>query len=239
MSGPRGKFTRARKHAERKTMQKAFNALKAQVAKNTSTLEKTVEGKQIYVENSDVLPANSFVTIDLMDGLAQGVADTGSGGSVSDGARIGNSINVKSLSLKFYLEGFRIGANPANPAVKSAGLHRVIIYDSPCGDALTASDILREATTATAAMRSHYNVAIQQGKIYNVWYDRTFVLSDAKPAIPLEFYKKWKNGKKVLYDDNTTSAANFRPRMLLINLDVAPGGSNSVFYSSKIRFEDM
>jgi hypothetical protein len=228
-----------RKFGRKADMRAALNKLKSQVAKNTSTLEKTIEGKQVYVENSDTLPSSSFVTIDLLDGLVQGVADTGSGSSVADGARIGNSINVKSLSLKFYLEGFRIGANPANPQVKSAGLHRVIIYDSPCGESLTATHILREATTAIAAMRSHYNVAIEKGKMYNIWYDRTFVISDAKPAIPLEFYKKWKNGKKVLYDDNTSAPSNFKPRMLIISENVPAGGNNSVYYSSKVRYEDM
>ncbi len=223
-----------------KRLRSQMAAVSKAVAKHEAMLKNTVESKQIYVENSSAIPTgNSFTHIQLLDGLAQGVADTGSGGTVQTGARIGNSINCKSLSLRFILDGFRIGANPANPAVKTAGLHRVIIYDSPCGEDLLAADLLREATTEIAAMRSHYNVAIQQGKMYNIWYDRTFVLSDAKPAAVVNFRKKWKKGKKVLYDDTATAPSNFRPKMLVISTDVAPGGNNTVSFSSKLRFDDL
>ncbi len=226
--------------SRKKRLSTAFNALKKNVKKNTMMLKKTVESKQIYVENSTSIPQGpSFTHIQLLDGLAQGVADTGSGGTTATGARIGNSINVKSLSLRFILDGYRIGADPANPAVKTAGLHRVIIYDSPCGDDLVAADLLREATTEISAMRSHYNVAIQQGKMYNIWFDKTYVLSDAKPACVVNFQKKWKHGKQVLYDDTATSPSNFRPKMLIVSLDVPPGGTNSISFSSKLRYEDL
>jgi len=225
---------RYRKVARKSTM--SFSLMK-QVKKNTKLLKNTIEGKQIYRETSQALVDNTFLHVDVLDGLAQGVADTGSGSSVSTGARIGNSINVKSLSLRMVLDGTVYAASPTNPAAKSGGMHRVIIYNSPCGEDLQATDILREPLSAFSGMRSHYQTQIAQGKMYNIWFDKTYVLSDAKPSVHLNFVKKWKNGKKVLYDGNSTTASNFRPKVLVINY--ALPGNNIFSYSFKCRYEDL
>lgn len=215
----------------------AFNALKANVKKNTQMLKQTIEGKQIYVETSQPLVDNTFTHVNILDGLAQGVADTGSGSTVETGARIGNSINVKSISLRMVLDGTVYAASPTNPAAKSGGMHRVIIYNSPCGEDLLATDILREPLTAFSGMRSHYQTAIAQGKMYQIWYDKTHVLSDANPSVHLNFVKKWKDGKKVLYDGTATQPSNFRPKVLIINY--ALPGNNIFSYSFKCRYEDL
>ena len=234
------KGVQARKMARRSRMSKAFNALKQNVKKNTMLLKNTVEGKQIYIESSHEL-SNGFESspTNLLDGLAQGVADTGTGATVSTGARIGNSINVKSITSRILLNGRRYAASVQNPNARSGGTHRVIIYNSPCGEQLTAQDILRSTDAGPAGLRSLYKIDVEQGKMYNIWYDKTFVLSDAKPEVLINFRKTWKHGKQVLYDNNTTNPSNFFPRMLIVSFDVPPGATNFASYTFKTRYEDL
>ncbi len=218
---------------------KAMRKLKAQVKANTKMLKQTVEAKQIYITNSNVLEDDDTFEQEMLDGLAQGVADTGTGSTVSAGARIGNSINVKSLTARIILDGRRYLANPQNPAAKSGGTHRLIIYDSPCGESLTAADILRDSASTTGQLRSHYKVDVAQGKMYNIWYDKTFFLSDAKPEVLVQFSKRWKNGKQVIYDNNSTQPSNFRPKFLVVSHNVPPGLNNMCDYGIKLRYEDL
>ena len=225
---------------DRNRKQSAFNKLKKNVQKNTKMLKNTVEGKQIYIETSHSL-SDGFETTptNLMDGLAQGVADTGTGSTVSTGARIGNSINVKSISARILLNGVRYSPSVANPNAKSGGTHRVIIYNSPCGESLVAQDILKETSSGMAGLRSPLNINVAQGKMYDIWYDETHVLSDARPEVLIQFYKKWKDGKQVLYDNNNTQPSNFRPRMIIVSDDVPPGATNYASYSFKTKYEDL
>lgn len=219
---------------------KAMRKLKAQVKANTAMLKQTVEAKQIYISASHTL-SDGFESspTNMLDGLAQGVADTGSGATVTTGARIGNSINVKSITARILVNGRRYSPSTANPNARSGGTHRVIIYNSPCGEQLTASDILRSTSSGLSGLRSSYQINVAQGKMYNIWYDRTFVLSDAKPEVLIQFAKRWKNGKQVLYDNNTVQPSNFAPRMLVVSDDVPPGGTNYVSYTFKTRYEDL
>lgn len=232
------KYMKAAKMARKSRLSKAFNALKSQVSKNTATLKQTVEAKQIYIASSDVLSDGDFFKVSLLDGLAQGIADTGTGATVETGARIGNSINCKHISGRIVLNGQNYAVNPTNPNGKSGGNYRVLIYNSPCGEDLTEADILRESGSTTAALRSHYNVDVAKGKMYDIWMDKTVFLSDAKPSVLLNFSKKWKHGKQVIYDNNATQASNFRPRMLIVCQDV-PSTFSSVNYSFKTRYEDL
>ncbi len=228
---------KANKHARRSRLGKAFNALKANVKKNTMLLKNTVEGKQIYRDDESVaLTLDSFSKFDVLDGLAQGVADTGTGSTTATGARIGNSINIKSITLNMFLDG-ATNVTVANPNGRVAGNYRVIIYNSPCGEALDETHILRNGSTTDQAIVSHYKIDIAQGKMYEIWSDRMFCLSDANPCKKLNFRKVWKNGKQVLYDNNNTTPSNFRPRVLVI------GDSNANIdrfsYSFKVRYEDL
>ena len=77
------KGVQARKMARTNRMRKAFNALKANVRKNTVALRNTVEGKQMYRETSQTLANNTFQEIEILDGLAQGVADTATGSTTA------------------------------------------------------------------------------------------------------------------------------------------------------------
>lgn len=210
----------------------------AQVRKNTALLRKTIEAKQIYIAGSAVLSQGDFYKVTVIDGLAQGVADTGTGSTVSTGARIGNSINVKHMSGRIVLDGTNYVANPTNPNAKSGGTYRVIIYNSPCGADLTEADILRESGSTTAAMRSHYNVDVAQGKMYQIWFDKTYSISDAKPMALINFSKKWSDGKQVIYDNGATQPSNFRPRMLIV-CDNVPSTFASINHSFKTRYEDL
>lgn len=219
------KGVQARKMARRNRLSKAFSALKANVAKNSAMLRNTVEGKQMYRETSQTLADNTFQELEVLDGLAQGIADTATGSTASTGARIGNSINVKSLSLRMVFDGTRYSADPANPSAKSGGMHRIIIYNSPCGEALIAQDLLRETSSAFTGIRSHYNTNVSQGKMYEIWYDKTIHLSDAKPSSLIHFVKRWKKGKKVIYDNNTVTPSNFKPRVLVVSDNVSQSRS--------------
>lgn len=227
------------KRAKAKRVAKSLNNLVKQVKANTAMLKQTVEGKQSYYSTSQLLGNSSFNTFDIFSSLSQGVADTASGTSVSDGARIGNSINLKHMSGRILIDSYRYGGDPANPAVKSGGMHRVIVYNSPCGEVLNAADILRDGTSAFAAMRSPYRVDIEQGKMYQIWLDKTFFLSDAKPAVLMNLSKKWKNGHKVIYDDNNGTPSNFRPRLLVISEDVPPTTGNVLSMTIKSKYEDL
>ena len=212
----------------------AMAKLSKQVRANTAMLKQTVEPKQIYYAGSNAVSSGSTSHSEVLGGLSQGVADTGTGTSVSAGARIGNSINVKHISARILLDGYRYAADPNNPSVKTGGMHRVIIYNSPCGEALNATDILKDATTTIAAMRSSYNVDVAQGKMYDIWYDKLVFLSDAKPGCLLNFSKKWKNGKQVIFDNNNQYPSNFRPRMVVISHNCMPSGNTLNFNELQI-----
>ncbi len=218
-------------------LKKQLRALKADVLKNTRMLNQTIEAKQIYRSNITPLAENQFDIIEVLDGLAQGVADTGTGATVSTGARIGNSINVKSITFNMLLDGTNYAVDPQNTTGKSGGLYTVIVYNSPCGDSLDEGDILREASTTVRAMKSHYKVDIEQGKMYEIWSDRLVCLSNAKPCANLDFTKSWKHGKQVLYDNNTTSPSNFKPRVLVIGYNNK--NDDNFHYSIKVRYEDL
>lgn len=215
-----------------------MNKLDKRVKTLEQSLKQTLEGKQIYRENEGVaLQLNTFNKFDVLDGLAQGVADTGSGATVSTGARIGNSINVKSLTLKMFLDAQNLAVSTNNPQGKVHGNYRVIVYNSPCGEALDETDILKNGSTTDQAIISHYKVNIGQGKMYDIWFDQLFCVSDANPCKKITFSKRWKNGKEVIYDGNATSPSNFRPRVLVI------GDSNANIdmftYAFKCRYEDL
>jgi hypothetical protein len=230
-----------RKRVVRRKNKKAkssVSALTRQVRQNTALLRQTVEAKQLYITTSAVLADGDFYQIGIMPGLNQGVADTGTGATVQTGARIGNSINVKHISARINLNGHNYAVNPTNPNGKTGGSYRVIIYNSPCGEELYQSDILREAASTTAAMRSHYNADVAKGKMYQIWYDKTFHLSDANPAKLIQFSKKWKNGKQVIYDNNVSSPSNFLPRMLVVCHDV-PSTFSKINFSFKTKYEDL
>jgi hypothetical protein len=237
MSDRQAQFKANKTYRRARKTKKKVTQLAKQVAKNTAMLKQTVEGKQLYVETSNPLVDNTFLHLDLLDDSSQGVADTDTGPAVSTGARIGNSINVKSISLRMVLDGTVYAASPTNPAAKSGGMHRIIIYNSPCGEDLVATDILREGLTAFSGMRSHFQTQIAQGKMYNIWFDKTIVLSDSRPSAHLNFVKKWKDGKKVIYDGNSILPSNFRPKILVINY--ALPGNNIFSYSFKTKYEDL
>lgn len=230
-------YARSQRSKDNKVLRKAFNALKKNVKKNTMLLKNTVESKQIYRSNITPLSENQFDEIEVLDGLAQGVADTGTGATVSTGARIGNSINVKSISFNMLLDGTNYAVDPTNTTGKSGGLYRVIVFNSPCGDSLSETDILREASTTVRALKSHYKIDIEQGKMYEIWMDKVFCLSNAKPCQNLDFIKRWKDGKQVLYDNNATTPSNFRPKVLIVGYNNK--NNDNFHYSIKVRYEDL
>lgn len=214
-----------------------YKNLQKQVQANTALLKQTVEGKQIYISGRDPQALNGFSYYNIMDGLAQGVADTGTGSAVSTGARIGNSVNVKSITLKMLLNGQHYTVDPLNPNGKSLGLYRLIVYNSPCGATLSKDDILREAGTSSTCLKSHYKIDVAQGKMYEIWYDRVFCIDDAHTCKNMDFTKRWKNGKKLIFDDNNVSPSNFKPRVLLIGVDNV--NSDDFHYSFKVKYEDL
>lgn len=226
-----------KKDAVSKAVRK-YNQLQKQVQQNTAQLKQTVEGKQIYrsAAGSAIL-LNTFNEYQIMDGLAQGVADIGTGATTATGARIGNSINVKSITLRMLLDAQNLAASVANPQAKVHGNYRCIVYNSPCGEDLTVQDILKDNSTTDLALKSHYKIQVGQGKMYEIWSDRTFCVSDAFPCKNLDFTKRWKNGKKVIYDANNTTPSNFRPKVLLIGDTNA--NVDSFSYSFKVRYEDL
>lgn len=216
---------------------KTVSKLAAQVKKNTSLLKNTVEGKQIYKSGVDPQGLNSFEYYTVMDGLAQGVADTGTGATVSTGARIGNSINIKSITMRMMLNGQHYTVDPLNPQGKCTGVYRLLIYNSPCGETLSKDDILRDASTSTQALKSHYNIDVAKGKMYEIWYDKIICIDDAHTCKDINFVKKWKHGKQVIYDNNTTSPSNFQPRVLLLGVNNV--NTDDFHYSFKVRYEDL
>ena len=221
---------------------RAKSRLAVQVKKNTDLLRKTIEGKQIYIQTSgdlDDTNTNNIKVINLIDGLAQGVADTGTGSAVSTGARIGNSINVQSLSVRMILDGQQKSATAQNPQAKSLGAVRCLIVDSPEGQAFSVSDILHDATTQERRIVSMYQTAQNITKKYKVLFDKTYTFTDASCMKPVLFYKKYANGgKKLNYDNNATSPNNYRPQLIMLTYN-CDGNVNQFFLESKVKFLDM
>lgn len=209
-----------------------------QVRANTRLLKNTVEGKQIYKSGVDPQGVDSFKYYAVMDGLAQGVADTGTGSTTATGARIGNSINVKSITMKMMINGSNTVIDPTfNQQGKAIGTYRVIVYNSPCGSILGKDDILREAGTTTTAMKSHYQINVAQGKEYEIWLDKLISINESKTLGNCDFVKRWKDGKKVIFNNNTVSPSNFYPRVLVIGMDNV--NTDAFHYSFKVRYEDL
>ena len=221
---------------------RAKSRLATQVRRNTQLLKKTVEGKQLYIQTSgdlDDTNTNNVKVLNLIDGLAQGVADTGTGSQVSTGARIGNSINVQSLSLRLVLDGQQKSATVQNPQAKSLGSVRCIIVDSPEGQAFTLEDILHDATSQERRIVSMYQTAQNITKKYTVLYDKIFTFTDASTMKHIMFHKKYGNGgKKIQYDNNATSPNNYRPQLIMMTYN-CDGNVNQFFLESKVKFIDM
>lgn len=225
------------KFGRKADMRSAFNKLKGRVSKLQAQSRSLIENKQIYKTNIFSLPVDDETTFQMLDGLVQGVADTGTGATVATGARIGNSISVKTIQAKFLFDDVLTGASPTNPNAKSVGMYRIIIYNSPCGKQLDPDKIVRDASTAQNALTSTYNVAVAQGEMYDIWYDKMFCLSDANPCKMINFVKKWKDGHKVIYDNNTTSPSNFNPQVAIFSFKNQT--NNRLNYHIKVRYEDL
>lgn len=225
------------KFGRKADMRSAFNKLKGKVSKLQKQSRNLIENKQIYSTNILTLPVDDETTFSLLNGLAQGVADTGTGASVSTGARIGNSISVKTIQAKFLFDDVLTGATPTNPNAKSVGMYRIIIYNSPCGKQLDPDKIVRDASTAQNALTSTYNVAVNTGEMYDIWYDKMFCLSDATPCRMVNFVKKWKDGHKVIYDDNAVMPSNFNPQVAIFSFKNQT--TNRLNYHIKVRYEDL
>ena len=239
--------TSVKKHAQymarlKRRRYRAKSRLAVQVKKNTQLLRKTVEGKQIYINTSgdlDDTATNNIKVINLIDGLAQGVADTGTGSSVSSGARIGNSVNVQSLSFRLILDGQQKGATVQNPQAKSLGAVRVLLVDSPEGQSFVVEDFLRSYTSASDRIVSMYQVAQNITKKYTILYDKCYTFTDASTMKHITFRKKYMNGgKKIIYDNNATSPNNYRPQLILLTYN-CDGNVNQFFLESKVRYIDM
>lgn len=243
---PKRKFSKTQSVKKLFSKAKKFRSkgksLASQVKRNTDLLRKTIEGKQVYIQTSgdlDDTNTNNIKVISLIDGLAQGVADTGTGASVSTGARIGNSITVQSLSVRMILDGQQKSATAQNPQAKSLGAVRCLIVDSPEGQGFQVSDILHDSTTQERRIVSMYQTAQNITKKYKVLFDKTYTFTDASCMKPVMFYKKYANGgKKLNYDNNATAPNNYRPQMILLTYN-CDGNVNQYFLESKIRFLDM
>lgn len=222
---------------------RAKSRLAVQVKKNTQLLRKTIEGKQLYITTGgdlDDTSTNNIKVLNLIDGLAQGVADTGTGSTVSTGARIGNSINVQSLSLRMVLDG-------QQNSVKARGSVRVMIVDSPEGQAFQLQDILNNSTSSYDRIVSNYQTSQNVTKKYTVLFDKVYTFTDSSTMKHIMFRKKYGNGgKKLNYDGNSFVPNNYRPQLIMMTYncgDPANTGEGGVVnqfrLESKVKFIDM
>ncbi len=225
------------KFGRKADMRSAFNKLAGRVSKLQAQNRSLIENKQIYKTNILSLPIDDETTFSMLDGLVQGVADTGTGSSVADGARIGNSICVKTIQAKFLFDDIMTSPTVPNPQAKSVGMYRIILYNSPCGKQLDPDKIVRDASTAQNALTSTYKVSVAQGEMYDIWYDKMFCLSDATPCRMINFVKKWKDGYKVIYDNNATTPSNFNPQVAVFSYKNQ--NTNRLNYHIKVRYEDL
>lgn len=214
--------------------------LSLRVKKVENLVKKSMEAKQVYIQTSGpISTAENKASVQLIDGLAQGVADTGTGSAVTTGARIGNSINVQSMSFRLTLDATRVSVSTQNPNGKTTGCCRVMVVNSPNGEDLDIADVLRDDTSEIRRITSPLKTDIAANKQYKVLYDKIFTFSNSQPMKHILFKKKYKNGLKVRYDDGATNPSNFRPKLFLMNYDGSAGGnSNSYILDSKIRYFD-
>lgn len=236
---PMGKIYKAPRPKPRRSTKKS-KALTKRVKKLENKVNKSIDAKQIYVQTSGNLNDTSdSATITLIDGLAQGVADTGTGSTVSTGSRIGNSINVQSISCKLLLDASKISTAVTNPNAKTTCAVRVIMVNSASGEALALSEVLRDVSSMERAMVSHYETAVQQGKKYQILFDKVYHFSNAVEQRSIDIYKKWKEGYKAIYDDNQTEPSNFKPRLLLHYFEKANADNTCDYYiEAKCRYFD-
>ncbi len=226
-----------RKYGRKADLRTAYNKLAGRVATLQKNHRALIENKQIYVSNVLTLPIDDETTFQFMNGLAQGVADTGTGSTTATGARIGNSISVKTIQAKFLFDDIMTSPTVPNPQAKSVGMYRIVIYNSPCGKQLDPEKILRDNSTAQLALTSTYQISVDTGEMYDIWYDKMFCLSDANPCKMINFVKKWKDGYKVIYDDNAVMASNFNPQVAIFSFKNQ--STNRLNYHIKVRYEDL
>lgn len=168
----------------------------------------------------------------------QGIEAEGNG-TIAGRTRIGNSVNLRSSSIKFHISLPR-NTDGNLSSIGMATVCRIMLVDNLTDNtSLLHSDILQ---TPSYPITSSYKNSIASGKRYKVLMDKTFTVNTDKPDKVFSFKLKVpKTGRVVHYNGNLdTNPSDFNVSLLYYCSDIAPLSTNQPLmrYYVKSVFED-
>jgi len=204
--------------------------------------DKNTERKVQYYRSPHTLSNSWGVNYGFAMRTLQG---TGGEGNTNAGEiRIGNSVNLRSMSFKFRLDLFR-NVDGVIGQPDSATVCRVLLVDNLTDDTgLTASDVLQDPNYA---ITSPYKNAVTGGKRYRILMDKKISLTGShRPDAVWDFKMPLpKSGRVIHYGVSTPGSPLQNPSDMNISLiyyctEISPtSGNKPVLYMYNIaRFED-
>lgn len=166
-------------------------------------------------------------------------ANNNGSGTLPGSTRIGNSVNLRSSTIKFHISLPRdIDGNLSS--IGMATVCRIMLVDNLSDStSLLHNDILQ---TPSYPITSSYKNSIASGKRYKVLMDKTFTVNTDRPDKVFTFKMKLpKTGRVVHYDGTLdTNPSDFNVSLLYYCSDIGPTSTNQPLmrYYVKSVFED-
>ena len=189
----------------KKNVKKSNNGSSA-LAKRVSVLEekqkaddKATERKVQYYRSPHPLDNTWGANYGFALRTTQGTA--GEGNTSAGTVRIGNSINLRSMRFRFWLQLAK-NSNGVPIEVNTSTICRIILADNLTDDTeLTASDLLQDPTSYP--ITSPYKNKVAGGKRYKILMDKVVTISGRRSDKVFNFSMPLpKSGRVVHYDGN-------------------------------------
>lgn len=164
--------------------------------------DKNTERKVQYYRSPHPLDSTWGANFGFALRLAQGTA--GEGNTSAGASRIGNSVNLRSMRFKFWLQLSK-NSDGVPIEVNTSTICRIILADNLTDDTgLVATDLLQDPTSYP--ITSPYKNAVAGGKRYRILMDKVITISGRRSdkvfnySMPLP-----KSGRVVHYDGALSS----------------------------------
>lgn len=225
---PKGKRTFRKKGGS--SIQKRLKKLEiAQKADENRTERKSLYKNDVNMVNTTWQSLQRFCMVPLNQ-------------DVTTDGRIGNSVNLRSLNIKFHFNFPRgtDGVSTLGASNSSTRVRLILIHNYKGMQTFAIGDILK---TPTYKQTSYFQDEVAEGKRYKVLGDYKFNLNNAdKSDHMIDFKMKLpKAGRVITYpSDGSTVPADFNITMFWTCEDISPLSPNqpNMFYYLKSSYED-